>query len=160
MNKALKAGKAAPKPLADIAPVDGEEDEAPVVALQEVFGGEASRRDMVARDARTREVRLVEGQIDDGDAAFGQMSQKGQFAPVAADGGHDSVAFPVKRMGEPQPVLEHQMPAMLAGEARDAVNAARDRRRNHRQDAMASAGLFQVAAFHDDYSTTLRAVIP
>ena len=117
-------GKSAIEPLLDIAPVDREEYKASVVVLQKMFCSKARVRNMVARHPCAREVWAGECQVDDRDAKFGEMVQERQFALVAADGGYDAVADPVERMGKPQAILKHQVPAVFAGKTRHAVHAA------------------------------------
>lgn len=112
----------------DVPPINGEKDEASVVALEEMLRREARVRNMVAGDACAREVGTGERKVHNRYFETGEVVKEREFALVAANRGYDAVADPVERMGEPHAILEHEMPTVFAGEARHAVNTACDRR--------------------------------
>ena len=119
-----------------MAPDGGEPGGVAEMAFEEVLGGESSARGVVARDARDADFGMVERQVDDGDAPPAERPNEVQHRQSAPDGGERAVARPAfGKAGKP--VRDHEVPAALLGELRDATHPhVADGRRHHKDIAL------------------------
>ena len=116
-----------------MAPDGGEPGGVAEMAFEEVLGGEPSACGVVARDARDADFGMVERQVDDGDAPPPERPHEAQHGRSAPDGGERAVARPAfGKAGKP--VRDHEVPAALFGELRDAAHPHVADGRRHQKD--------------------------
>ena len=126
------------------APSGREPDGVAEVPLPEVLGGEAPDRRVVGGDARHGDVRAGYREVHDRNAALHEARDAGKRHRVGPDGRDHAVAVPGERMVA-EPVLDHQVPVVLACIARDAFRPGKAHRADHHK---------YVFAFHGRYYTT------
>ena len=103
------------------------------MAFEEVLGGEPSACGVVARDARDADFGMVERKVHDGNASPPERPHEVQHRRSAPDGGERAVARPAFGKAR-EAVRDHQVPAALLGELRDAAHPHVADGRRHQKD--------------------------
>ena len=94
---------------------------------------EASERLVVAGDPRQPDFRMVEGEVDDGDAVPYESLDEPVRLRVAAQGDERAVAAPAARKAR-EAVDDREVPSVRAREPGDALDALGIRRLDHEED--------------------------